>query len=279
VELVIGTEAGDIRHSVRPVTTMRVLLISDLHANWPALQAIDEPFDLCLCIGDLVDYGCQPVPVIDWVRRNAVCVRGNHDHAVAQNIATHGVTGFKYLSGVTRPVSRERISESDCRFLARLPVTKYLSIDGKTFLLVHATPRDPLDEYAGADQEFWRRRLQRVEADVVCVGHSHQAFELEIDGVKIINPGSVGLSRDGDPRASYVIWENGSAAFKRVEYDVEQTVRAVEDSPLPEQAKQMLAQVYRTGIVPNGSHKPANGLHSKNGVYLQSQTKLSAPGG
>lgn len=269
--------AGD--SLTRVVANMRVLLISDLHANWPALRAIEEPFDLCLCIGDLVDYGCEPAPVIDWVRRKAICVRGNHDHAVAQNIVTNGVTGFKYLSGVTRPVSRERISEDDRRFLAGLPVTKYLTIDGKTFLLVHATPRDPLDEYAGPDMEFWRRRLQRVEADVVCVGHSHQSFELDVDGVKVINPGSVGLSRDGDARASYVIWENGVAIFKRVEYDVEETVRSVEESPLPQQAKQMLAQVYRTGVVPNGSHKSLDGLHSKNGVYLQSTLKICAPGG
>ncbi len=258
---------------------MRVLLISDVHANWPALQAIDESFDLCLCVGDLVDYGCEPAPVIDWVRRKAICVRGNHDHAVAQNIVTNGLTGFKYLSGVTRPVSRARISEDDRRYLAGLPVTKYLTIDGRTFLVVHATPRDPLDEYAGADEEFWRRRLQRVAADVVCVGHSHMSFELDVDGVRVINPGSVGLSRDGDPRASYAVWEDGIVTFKRVEYDVERTIRIVEESPLPDQAKKLLTQVYRTGVMPNGNHKPNNGVHAKNGVYLQTALKISAPGG
>ena len=83
---------------------MRILLVSDIHANWPALEAIDEPHDLCLCIGDLVDYGCEPVPVVEWVRRRAaVCVRGNHDHMVAQNVVTNGAAGFRYLSGVTRP--------------------------------------------------------------------------------------------------------------------------------------------------------------------------------
>src|SRR5438045_719939 len=111
---------------------MRILLISDLHANRPALEAIAEPLDLCLCLGDLVDYGCEPAPVIDWVRRNcSVCVRGNHDHMVAQNVSTTGINGFRYLSGVTRPISRQRLSEEDRRFLADLPITRFLTLDGK----------------------------------------------------------------------------------------------------------------------------------------------------
>ena len=249
---------------------MRVLLISDLHANWPALEAIVERYDLCLCLGDLVDYGCEPAPVIDWVRRNALCIRGNHDHAVAQNVVTNGATGFKYLSGATRPVSRQRISEDDRRYLAGLPTSQYLTIDGRTFMLVHATPRDPLDEYAPPDPVWWKSRIEGVEADVVCVGHTHQAYEMTIDGVRVINPGSVGLSRDGDPRAGYAIWENGAVTFKRVEYDVERTVRAVEDSPLPAQAKRMLIQVYRTGNIPNGLVKSLNGVaHPRLGVYVQ----------
>ena len=259
---------------------MRVLILSDLHANWPALEAIDERFDLCLCLGDLVDYGCEPAPVIDWVRRRAICVRGNHDHAVAQNVITNGVTGFRYLSGVTRPISRERISETDRRYLAGLPVTKYLTIEGKRFLLVHATPRDTLDEYATTDPDFWKRRVEGVGADVVCVGHTHQTYEILVGSTCVINPGSVGLPRDGDPRASYAIWENGAVSFKRVAYDVERTVRTVQEAALPDQAKEMLTQVYRTGVLPNGFNKGMNGVQSRNGVYLQSSaTILSAPGG
>ncbi len=259
---------------------MRVLILSDLHANWPALEAINEPHDLCLCLGDLVDYGCEPTPVIDWVRRHAICVRGNHDHAVAQNVVTHGTTGFRYLSGVTRPVSCARISEAERRFLAGLPITKYLTIDGKTFLLVHATPRDPLDEYAVTDAEFWKKRVEGTGADVICVGHTHQAYELIVGGTCVINPGSVGLSRDGDPRASYAVWENGAVAFRRVAYDVERAVRSIAEAPIPDQAKEMLTQVYRTGSIPNGFHKGMNGAATRNGVYVKSSvTILGAPGG
>ena len=203
---------------------MRILLISDVHANWPALAAVAaaEQFDACLCMGDLVDYGCEPAPVIDWVRRHAtVCVRGNHDHMVAQNVATNGAGGFRYLSGATRRLSRERISEADRRYLAALPVTRYLTLDGIRFLLVHATPRDPLDEYAPPEVDFWRRRLENVAADFVLVGHTHFPYELFTSGARVINPGSVGLPRDGDPRASYAVLEGAKVTFRRAEYDVQ----------------------------------------------------------
>jgi putative phosphoesterase len=235
---------------------MRILLLSDLHANWPALEAISEPHDVCLCLGDLVDYGCDPAPVIDWVRkRAAVCVRGNHDHMVAQNVLTAGIHGFRYLSGVTRSISRDRITESSRLYLASLPLTRFLTLGGKRFLLVHATPRDPLDEYAPGEADAWRRHVENIGVDVVCVGHTHQAFELTLGGVRIINPGSVGLSRDGDPRASYAIWEDGVVTFKRFEYDVERAVRSVETSGLPDQAKQMLRRIYRGGSLTNGTTK------------------------
>jgi putative phosphoesterase len=227
---------------------MRILLLGDIHANWPALQAINEPHDLCLCLGDLVDYGVEPAPCIAWARQHAhYSVRGNHDHGVAQNVTVSGRNGYKYLTGVTRAVSRSRTSADDVRYLARLPVTRLLTLDDTRFLLVHATPRDPLDEYAPGDRQFWARRLENVDADVVCVGHTHQPYVLEVDGKLVVNPGSVGQPRDGDPRASYAVLDNFNVELKRVEYPVEDTVRAVQDSPLPDEAKAMLAEVLRTG--------------------------------
>jgi len=235
---------------------MRILLISDLHANWPALQSITESFDACLCAGDLVDYGCEPAPVIDWVRTHVTaCVRGNHDHMVAQNVVTVGQAGFRYLSGATRPISRERVSPADRRFLADLPVTRFLTFDGMRILLVHATPRDPLDEYAPADLAFWQRRLENVNVDAVIVGHTHYAYELQIGKTRVINPGSVGLPRDGNWRASYAILDNGQLSFHRAEYDVERAIRVLHESPLPDQARDMLAQIYRQGALPNGNGK------------------------
>jgi putative phosphoesterase len=227
---------------------MRILLVADIHGNWPALQALAEPHDLCLCLGDLVDYALEPAPCIEWVRRRAHhVIRGNHDHGVAQNVPVFGRNGFKYLTSVTRALTRERLRGDDLRFLSGLPVSRTLTLGDMRFLLVHATPRDPLDEYAPADPEFWQRRLQNVEADVVCVGHTHQPYVLEVGDRLVINPGSVGQPRDGDPRAAYAVIEDFKVELKRVEYPVEDTVRSVQETPLPDVAKDLIAQVLRTG--------------------------------
>jgi putative phosphoesterase len=228
---------------------MRILLIADVHANPAALQAVaEQPHDLCLCLGDLVDYGLEPAPCIAWMREHArLTVRGNHDHGVAQNVAVNARTGFKYLTAVTRPLTRERLDEGDLRYLARLPLTRTVTIDNTRYLLVHATPRDPLDEYAPTDPEFWARRVQHVEADVICVGHTHQPFVLEVGDKLVINPGSVGQPRDGDPRAACAIIEDFKVDLRRIEYPIEESVAPIQASSLPDEAKEMLIEVLRTG--------------------------------
>jgi putative phosphoesterase len=237
---------------------MRILLVADIHANWPALQAINEPHDLCLCLGDVVDYALEPAPCVAWVRDHVQhAVRGNHDHGVAQNVTVLGQNGFKYLTGVTRAITRSRLGTEDLRFLAGLPLTKMVTLDDTRFLLVHATPRDPLDEYAPADAEFWARRLQDVDADVICVGHTHQPYILQVGDRVVVNPGSVGLPRDGDPRASYAVVEDHRVELRRVAYPVDVTIQNIQDSTLPDQAKNLLADVLRTGV---GKRPSVNGL-------------------
>jgi len=227
---------------------MRILLLSDIHSNWAALQAINESFDLCVFLGDLVDYGLEPTPCIDWVRKNCrFAVRGNHDHGMSQNVVINGQSGFRYLTTVTRPLNRELVSEEDRRFLMALPVTQTATIDELRYFLCHATPRDPMDEYAPADPEFWARRLEQVDADIVCVGHTHMPFALEAGGKLVVNPGSVGLPRDGNPKASYAILEGRHVELKRIDYPIETAVNVIRTSALPEAAKDLLTEVYRTG--------------------------------
>ncbi|VTS04386.1 metallophosphoesterase family protein [Tuwongella immobilis] len=227
---------------------MRILLISDIHANWVALQSIREPFDCCVCLGDLVDYGPEPGRCIDWVERHAmITVRGNHDHAVAQGVQTCGMHGFRFLSGVTRYLSAERTTAEQRRYLGRLPTRIFRTIGGKRYLFVHATPRDPMDEYATPDPELWAKRLDGLDVDVVCVGHTHHPYCVQVGSKLVINPGSVGLPRDGDPRLSYAILDGDRVTLHRQEYDVDAVVRLVEESNLPLRAKQMLTEVYRNG--------------------------------
>jgi len=227
---------------------MRILLVSDIHANWPALQAIKEPYDVCLFLGDLVDYGLEPGPCVEWVRKSATySVRGNHDHHTAQFVKVQGRNGFKYLTMATRVITQERLSSTDRRFLATLPVTRTVTLENTAYLMVHATPRDPMDEYAGADVNFWSPRLQGLHSTVVCVGHTHFPYVLEVGDNLVVNPGSVGQPRDGDPRASYAVIDNHRVDLKRIEYPVQETIRTVLESTLPEQAKALLTEAYRTG--------------------------------
>ncbi len=227
---------------------MRILLIADIHSNWPALRAIQESFDACLFVGDLVDYGPDPVPCIDWVRQNVeTSVRGNHDHAVAQRILPKGNTGFRKLAVATRPLHWTLIDPARNKFLARLPITARVQIDGYRFQLLHATPRDPMDEYLGPDIAAWEARVQGIEADFLCVGHTHVPYEVQVGDLRVVNPGSVGQPRDGDPRASYVIIEDGQVQFKKVAYDIDETLRLLKKQDVAPWAVELTAAVLQTG--------------------------------
>jgi putative phosphoesterase len=233
---------------------MRILVVSDIHANWPALAAIDEPHDVCLCLGDLVDYGPDPSACVRWAMEHATyAIRGNHDHGVSQGIPVTGEIGFRYLTKISRPSMWEPLGHEERRYLLQLPVTQRLTLNGKRFLLVHATPRDPLDEYVLRDPEVWSRRVQNADADIVCVGHSHMQFNLLVQGTVVLNPGSVGLPRDGDPRAAYAIIDDYRIELKRVAYPVEETIERIALKPWPQRAKDLLTFVLRSGRLPGAA--------------------------
>ena len=227
---------------------MRILVVSDIHANWPALAAIDEPHDFAICLGDLVDYGPDPVECVRWAMEHArYSIRGNHDHGVAQCVSVLGESGYRYLTRVTRPRMWNALGPDERRYLVQLPLTARFTVQGRRFLLVHGTPRDPLDEYLFNDPETWAKRLAEAEADVLCVGHSHMQFNLKAGAAVVINPGSVGNPRDGDPRAAYAVIDDNRVELKRVAYPVEETIARVQALDLPARAKEMLRECYRSG--------------------------------
>lgn len=227
---------------------MRILVLADIHSNWSALAAVQEPFDACLFVGDLVDYGTDPVPCIDWIKKNATAsVRGNHDHAVAQRISVKKTSGLHRLAAATRPLHWKLLNGLQMKLLTRLPVTRKLTLDDKRFYLVHATPRDPFDEYLRADKAAWKSRLKGIDADFVLVGHTHIPFSLQLDGLTVINPGSVGQPRDGDPRASYAIIENGKVELRRVKYDIDAALRQMQDSGIDSDTIDFAEQMLRSG--------------------------------
>ncbi|MBS0203570.1 MAG: YfcE family phosphodiesterase [Planctomycetes bacterium] len=227
---------------------MRILVLADIHANWTALSAIRETYDACLVLGDLVEYGVQPIECIEWVRDHATAViRGNHDHSVAQRVPPPTGSGLRGLSGATRQHHWNILTPSHLKFLSRLPVSQTLELDGLRFHLVHATPRDPMDEYLATDAESWKVRLAGIDADFVLVGHTHLQFHLDLGRLQLVNPGSVGQPRDGNPLAAYAIIENGKVELKRVEYDIDAAVRALREVNLPADILDLAESILRTG--------------------------------
>jgi len=227
---------------------MRILVLADIHANWPALSAIQEPFDACLVLGDLVEYGAQPVECINWVRQHATTIiRGNHDHSVAQRVPPPSGSGLRGLSGATRLQHWQILSPTHLKYLSRLPVSQTVELDQYRFYLVHATPRDPMDEYLAQDAEAWKIRLAAITADFVCVGHTHLQFHMQLGRLQLLNPGSVGQPRDGDPRAAYAIIQDGRVELKRVEYDIDAAVAALRSAALSPNDFALAESMLRTG--------------------------------
>ena len=237
---------------------MKILVLADIHSNWPALAAIEERFDACIFVGDLVDYATDPVPCVRWISDNAaIMVRGNHDHAVAQRVPALGGNGFRKLAAATRPIHWDVLDESHLSFLMRMPVTRHAVVGDSSFFLVHGTPHDPLDEYLLDDEQAWATRLEGIEADFVCVGHTHVPFHIDLGRTQVINPGSVGQPRDGDPRCSYAVIENGRVEIRRVDYDWTRTLRQMELSGLDDEILKLAEQTLRNGGLQSPHRIPA----------------------
>jgi protein phosphatase len=244
---------------------VRALLLSDIHGNIDALDALQSHLettgwspDAIVVLGDLVDYGPEPADVVGWVQQNAsVVVCGNHDFAMATGGDCRSSARFKPFAVATREWFRPRLGEPMCRWLAHLPRTCRLSSPG-SWLLAHATPRDPLFEYlsGSAPDAEWRDAIgdSLMATDAILVGHSHEPFVRRLDDRWIVNPGSLGLPKDGDPRASYATWEDGTFVLHRIAYDVERAVARLLALDLPPAITQPLTTVLRTGSVASLDH-------------------------
>lgn len=229
---------------------MRTLVISDLHGNLPALEAVlQTPHDQVICLGDLVDYGPWPAEVVDRVRAlAALAVRGNHDDAIARGVPCACAPAVKALSDATQALTRARLGEDALRFLASLPIRLERTLFGQRLLLCHATPEDPLFTYLRPSEvEAWRRQVEALEVDGVLVGHTHLPMHLTFGRTWVLNPGSVGQPRDGDPRAAFAVIEDGVPRLERVAYDVERTVGALRETGLAQVHRDRLIQLLRTG--------------------------------
>jgi predicted phosphodiesterase len=238
---------------------VRALVISDVHGNSPALAAVlAEPHDVLICLGDVVGYGPEPGACVRRVRATAeLLLRGNHDHALATGAPPGCRPDFRWLADATAMLGLAQLSAAERTALSSLPAYAYHNLNGGRHLFVHATPGDPLYRYLGADSAAWAEEVKQVEADVVFVGHTHVQFRLEAGGRTILNPGSVGQPKDGDPRAAYALIEEGTIHLRRVAYPVERTVTALERSGVDPRAVTALADLLRSG---RASPVPGHGV-------------------
>jgi diadenosine tetraphosphatase ApaH/serine/threonine PP2A family protein phosphatase len=231
---------------------MRVAVISDVHANYQALEAVLKEIDAARvdavwCLGDTVGYGPRPNECCDVVRdRAAHCLVGNHDLVVLGELT---VSEFNDEAAAAAIWTAEVLTPESRAFLASLKPSG--EVDGVD--LFHASARDPVWEYV-LTEEAARATLELSSAPLVLVGHSHVALaitatngrvgggparggsKVTLDGRRLLlNPGSVGQPRDGDPRAAWLLLdlEERFAEFRRVPYSIERTQAEMRERGLP----------------------------------------------
>ena len=230
---------------------MRVAVISDVHANYHALESVlreveAESPDAVWCLGDTVGYGPLPNECCGAVQERAdLCLVGNHDLVVLGELS---VTDFNDEAAAAAEWTSDVLTRESRSFLESLkPAGAAEGID-----LYHASARDPVWEYV-LTEESARATLELSDAPVVLVGHSHVALAVALDGREVLgglapagtnidlngrwllNPGSVGQPRDGDPRAAWLLLdlEQRFAAFRRVQYPIKQTQSEMRERGLP----------------------------------------------
>ncbi len=135
-----------------------------------------------------------------------------------------GPEPFRSLAEATIPIAYAQLDGEALGYLRALPLSLSLELDGRRCLLVHATPHDPLYRAVGPDPTAWPAELDGVDAETVLVGHTHLQFDLALGRHRVINPGSVGLPLDGDPRPAYAVLEGGRITLRRVAYPIDRTI-------------------------------------------------------
>jgi putative phosphoesterase len=226
----------------------RVAVITDIHANLPALQAvlrrIDElGVDGLYCGGDLVGYGPHPNEVCALIAERAIpTIYGNYDHAIARDLED---CGCAYVTAHDRELGQRSVDwtlahtdRASKDFMRALPFDLRFAVGETPVHLVHGSPRK-VNEYLFQDKpaRLYERLAAAEEAAVLVFGHTHKPWMREYGGVLFVNCGSVGKPKDGDPRAAFAVLEAAAdrvaARIERVDYDAGAVAREVAAAGLP----------------------------------------------
>lgn len=237
----------------------QMTIFGDIHGNLPALTAVYHHLNTHhnhprFCLGDLVGYGVQPNEVVAFIREhNVPTLMGNYDYGVGHDSDD---CGCAYKTPEAQELGKRSIAWTNAHvtanhkaYLRNLPMSMVVQLGKLRVALVHGSPRR-INEYLYADrpEASLARLLDLAGADVLVCGHTHLPYHRTLpDGRHVINAGSVGKPKDGDPRAGYVVLTAVSThltiEFVRVPYDIERAAQALEATTMPHEFAHML----RTG--------------------------------
>jgi len=216
---------------------LRIAILSDIHANWHALEAVLRdcpPVEETLCLGDVVGYGGDPKRCVDEVmQRKWPTLVGNHDRACTD---PEILEWFNDDAAAVVRWTIEVIGQERLEWLRQLPDSQV----EHDVLLVHASPRDHIYEYV-LDTAVAHANLELHVPGIFglangAVTHEYRVDSFRLTGPSLVNPGSVGQPRDGLPTASYGVWDvdEKTFEFRRVRYDIKGAQRAIRKAKLPE---------------------------------------------
>lgn len=235
---------------------MKILLISDIHANYPALQAVAKyappaDFDLICNCGDTTVYAPFPNETIQWLKRHkAISILGNTDRKILK------LAKGKQLKKPNKPDKRimysstfDALSKSSLNYLKSLHKRNIFHVSGVKVGLFHGSPEDT-DEFlfnTTSDDRF-RALAKKAKQDIICVGHSHTPFHKQFEGIHFINPGSAGRMFDANPAASFAILEikkeKITVSHYRVPWKIKKMKKALRDNHLPD----IYISMYEQGL-------------------------------
>lgn len=229
---------------------VKIVIVSDIHANYDAWRALPEDYDELWVLGDLVNYGPQPAEVVSEVMERATfVVQGNHDHAVGNEDDSLWTPRYRALAEATRRFTSAVLNDAQKSYLRNLPLHAAAERDGKRFHLTHAMPSNPLYGRCPPDGERWKNEIEEASTDILLVGHTHVPFIRRIGEKVLVNPGSIGQPRGGGSVSSYAVSLDGELELRTFRYPVEATVEKLKALSLPQPVESELVGILRTGLV------------------------------
>jgi protein phosphatase len=229
---------------------MKIVIVSDIHGNFDALSALQESYDELWVLGNLVNYGAEPAPVVEYVKSKAtLAVRGNHDNAIGFDEDPRCSPPFREMAEATRRFTDSVLSAGHKHFLRILPLFRETQRGDTHFYLCHAVPSDPLFGYCEANSDRWANEVENLTADILLVGHTHVPFVRSVGRCLVVNPGSLGQPKAGSPEACYAVWEDGKVELKSYPYPLESAVAKVQTLPIANLLREQLSRILRTGTI------------------------------